>query len=313
MNIKFWGVRGSIPTPLTQELIKNKISAVINRVRPEDLESPLTRESFLSKLPPELFGTIGGNTSCIEVQTDKSAFFVIDGGTGLREFGKWAVKEHPEIRDYHLFFTHFHWDHIQGIPFFAPAFNKKNHIRFYSPHPNFEEIIRNQMKSPYFPVEFDILPAKKSFVILPNTALQFDDIKISWKRMKHPGGVFAYKFSFNGKSMIFATDSEITEAEFKQDKENISFFKDCDMLILDSQYTFRESIDKTDWGHSSYSLDVDLAASWKVKKLVLFHHEPLYDDRKILSMQRLSKWYLNHQEYKDTEIIIAMEGAEHRV
>ena len=131
--------------------------------------------------------------------------------------------------------------------------------------------------------------------------------------MKHPGGCFSYKISSNGKSAIIATDSEITEKEFKHVEENISFFMDADMLILDSQYTLTESINKIDWGHSSYSIDVDLASVWKVKNLVLFHHEPLYADKKVMSIERISKWYLNHLENKNIKITIAIEGKELKV
>ena len=128
--------------------------------------------------------------------------------------------------------------------------------------------------------------------------------------MKHPGGCFSYRVSDGQKSVIIATDSEITEKEFKQNGENESYFGNADMLILDSQYTLEESINKMDWGHSSYSIDVDLASVWDVKNLVLFHHEPLYNDKKIISIERLSKWYLNHLNNKNIRITIALEGKE---
>ncbi|MBN1697818.1 MAG: MBL fold metallo-hydrolase [Spirochaetales bacterium] len=310
MKIKFWGVRGSIPTPLTSKQIKSRISAVIQRIKPADLTSPENRELFLARLPEDIFGTVGGNTTCIEVKIDAPRCFVIDAGTGIRELGNYYTTEEKHIHEFHIFFTHFHWDHIQGIPFFSPAFNKRNTIFLYSPVPDFEKYLRDQMRFPYFPVGMDILPADIHFIELNGTKLTIDNTEIAWKRMKHPGGSFAYKVVHKGKSAIVATDSEITEKEFLRDEENTVFFKDAHVLILDSQYTLEESIDKIDWGHSSYSIDVDLASVWGVKNLVLFHHEPLYNDKKIIGIERLSKWYLNHLKNKYLSIMVAVEGKE---
>jgi len=310
MRVKFWGVRGSVPTPLTSQQIKSRIASVLQRVKPDDLSSPENKEIFLSTLPDDIFGTIGGNTTCIQVIIDKPVCLIFDAGTGIRELGNFIVKEKKNINEFHIFFTHFHWDHIQGIPFFAPFFNKKNIIYFYSPVPHFETYLKDQMKFPYFPIEMGYLAAKTHFIELEGSGMHITDSHIAWRRMKHPGGCFSYKVTCNGKSVIIATDSEITEKEFKQNDENVSFFKNADMLILDSQYTLAEHINKIDWGHSSYSIDVDLASVWKVKNLVLFHHEPLYTDKKIISIERLSRWYLNHLENKNTKIIIAIEGKE---
>lgn len=310
MFVKFWGVRGSIPTPLTSQQVRNRIASVIHRIKPDDLSTPESKEIFLSTLPHDIFGTVGGNTTCIEVRADASLCLIFDAGTGLRELGKYYVTERKTVSEFHIFFTHFHWDHIQGIPFFAPLFDKKNKIYFYSPVPHFDAYVKDQMKFPYFPIELEFLPAEKHFIELEGRHKSIKGISIDWRRMKHPGGCFSYKVTSNEKSVIIATDSEITEKEFEQVAENISFFRDAHMLILDSQYTLTESINKIDWGHSSYSIDVDLASVWKVKNLVLFHHEPLYTDKKVLSIERLSKWYLNHLENKNIKITIAVEGKE---
>jgi phosphoribosyl 1,2-cyclic phosphodiesterase len=310
MKIKFWGVRGSVPTPLTSMQIKNRIAAVVQRIRSEDLKTPESREVFLSRLPEDIFGTVGGNTTCIEVKTDNDECIIFDAGTGIRELGNYYVKEEKEINEFHIFFTHFHWDHIQGLPFFSPAFNKKNTIFLYSPVPDFEKYIQDQMRFPYFPVGMDILSADIHFIELNGKDKPINNTFVTWKRMKHPGGSFAYKVVHDGKSVVVATDSEITEKEFRLDEENTAFFKNAHVLILDSQYTLEESINKIDWGHSSYSIDVDLASVWGVKNLVLFHHEPMYNDKKIISIERLSKWYLNHLKNKAFRIMIAIEGKE---
>ncbi|MBA7617766.1 Ribonuclease BN [subsurface metagenome] len=311
MKVKFWGARGSIPTPLTAEQLKTRIAAIVMRIKCSDLKSPETREAFLADLPPYLFGTAGGNTTCIEVRTSENKLIIIDAGSGIRELGASLARRNEAIKDFHIFFTHFHWDHIQGIPFFIPpAYTRGNKIYLYSPRKNLEEILKNQMKFPYFPIGMDTMSADLHFVHLQDQELQLGDVRIIWKEMKHPGRCVAYKITEGEKSMIFATDSEITAVDFKRVEENRSFFTGTDLLILDSQYTLGEAIEKYDWGHTSYSMAIDFASEWDVKILVLFHHEPLYNDRKIYGILNSAEWYRARLENKKFKVILAIEGLE---
>lgn len=311
MKIKFWGVRGSIPTPLTPDQLKNKVSAIINRVRNRDIKEAKTKELFLAKLPDYIFGTIGGNTTCIELITNYKNCIIFDAGSGIRELGSYLKRVNSTTKYYHIFFTHFHWDHIQGLPFFYPAFKKENTIFFYSPIKEIKEFIREQMKYPYFPVNMNVMKATLRFFKLEGNKMKIGNIEIEWKRMKHPGGSFCYKMHQDGKSIILATDTEITEKDFEKTKKNIDFFQEVDILILDSQYTLEEAFDKPDWGHTSPSMAVDFAANWQIKKLVLFHHEPGYNDWKIYRMLRATKWYVNHLDIQNKpEISLAVEGME---
>ena len=309
MYVKFWGVRGSLPMPLSPDQVRSKIASVVQRIRPSDLESAETRERFLAGLPPYLFGTIGGNTTCLEIRT-ASGIIIIDGGTGLRDLGMSLEKRRDPVRKFPIFFTHFHWDHLQGIPFFGPAWVKGNRLVFASPVPSVERIIRDQMRPPYFPVTMDAMPATLRFVYLQGDSVRIGGAEVRWKRMNHPGGAFAYRITENGKSVIFATDSEVTDREFQQREENRSFFEAADVLILDAQYTLEESFSKFDYGHTSYTMAVNLAAEWKVRKLVLFHYEPRYDDRKIFGIRRSAQWHGEQLGSKDLEIVAAQEGLE---
>jgi phosphoribosyl 1,2-cyclic phosphodiesterase len=309
MNVKFWGVRGSLPMPLSPDQVRSKIASVIQRIRPSDLESAEARERFLGGLPPYLFGTIGGNTACLEIRTE-SGIIIIDGGTGLRDLGLSLEKRRDPVREFPIFFSHFHWDHLQGIPFFGPAWAKGNKLVFASPVPSVERIIRDQMRPPYFPVTMDAMPATLRFVYLQGDGVRIAGAEVRWKRMNHPGGAFAYRITENGKSVVFATDSEVTDREFQQREENRSFFEAADVLILDSQYTLEESFTKFDFGHTSYTMAVNLASEWKVRKLVLFHHEPRYDDRKIFAIRRSAQWHGEQLGTKDLEIVAAQEGLE---
>ncbi|HOV62412.1 MAG TPA: MBL fold metallo-hydrolase [Spirochaetia bacterium] len=309
MQITFWGVRGSIPTPLTPQRLQNKIASVIQRVEPKDLVSPESREAFLADLPPSLLGTVGGNTTCIELRLADDTMVIFDAGSGIRELGAELKKRNDHVRHYHIFFSHFHWDHIQGLPFFSPVlFDSRCEITFYSPVAGFESILRDQMRHPYFPITMDDVTAKISFQHLDTRELSIGRARIAYRKMKHPGESFSYRVSEDGHTMIFSTDTELSPADFIKDRDNSAFFSNVDCIILDTQYTLGEAIEKYDWGHSSYSLAVDFAIDWGIKKLVLFHHEPLYDDKKMFNIQKSARWYAGHLEHKDVEILLAQEG-----
>lgn len=315
MKVRFWGVRGSIPTPITNERLQSKIAAVVQRIQPHDLISQETREQFLANLPPYVMGTVGGNTTCIEVRPADNTLIIFDGGSGIVELAAWLKKTRERPRDIHIFFSHFHWDHIQGLPFFLPPmFDPECTVHFYSPVPDFEQSIRNQMQPPYFPVDFSVYKAKSVFHVLKGNHIKIKGSIISWREMHHPGGCYAYSLVENNRKMIFSTDTELTEDIFLKTEHNCDFFENTDLIILDSQYTLEEAIGKYGWGHSSYSLAVDFSVAWDMKQLVLFHHEPRYDDKKLSSIFKNAGWYFSHMEHKNgLKIYIGYEGLEIRI
>ncbi|MCL2793501.1 MAG: MBL fold metallo-hydrolase [Spirochaetaceae bacterium] len=311
MKVKFWGVRGSVPVPLTNMQLQRKISAVVQRIEPEDLVSPEARELFISKLPDYIFTTVGGNTTCVEVMLNDGTIALFDAGTGIREFGISLSKQGKHIRDYHVFFSHFHWDHIQGLLFFSPqVFNPECSITFYSPVKNLKEILSNQMKLPYFPITIDQFRAKINYVTIPPEGVTLGNAKVTCRAVNHPGGCYAYKITENDKSLVFSTDTELREADFIKNEKSTKFFENTDLLIIDSQYTLDEALEKHDWGHTSFSLGVEFASEWMIKKVVLFHHEPLYEDKKVYEILEKARWYANNLYSYSPEVILAREGLE---
>jgi phosphoribosyl 1,2-cyclic phosphodiesterase len=309
MKFRFWGVRGSLPCPLSPEALKAKISTVIQRVQPADLFSPEARERFLASLPLEVFGVVGGNTTCLEVEGSPEDVLIVDAGTGLRELGQAHEARDAGAKHYHLFLTHFHWDHIQGLPFFVGLFRPRNKVTFYSPMKGFEGWLRSQMQEPFFPVPLSVVPAQLRFVELEGP-LTLAETRISWKAVNHPGGCVSYRFDREGRSVVFSTDTELRIADFAKSNSNLSFFKGSDVLVMDAQYTLDEAIDRPDWGHSSSSLAVDFALDFSVKTLYLFHHEPNHDDAKIEEIGRLAQWYADHKNPGALQVLIAREGRE---
>lgn len=310
MVIRFWGVRGSLPSPIRPSEVRAKISAILDHMVPEDLANAESKQRFLDELPPWLYSTVGGNSPCISVHLDGfNEPIIFDCGSGLREMGHSFDFEHPETIHYHILFSHLHWDHIMGFPFFKPAYNSSVCMDLYWPGSGLEEYISGMMKEPYFPVQLDNMAARKNFHVLENPLI-VGSASISYKVMSHPGASYSYLINHNGKRIIYATDAELSAGDFVPNDENTAFFKDADLIILDAQYTLGEAIDKYNWGHSAFSLSVDFAANWGIKHLVLFHHDPNYDDRKLNGILQSARWYHDRMEAQDMEISLATEGLE---
>lgn len=255
---QFWGVRGSIPVP-----------------------------------GPDTAG-IGGNTSCVEVRCG-NAVLIFDGGTGLRVLGQKLVKEMPLT--VHLFFSHVHWDHIQGFPFFAPAFVPGNTIHMYGGHNvagTVETALAGQMENPNFPVKLDALGASLKFNDLDEgEVLNLEGgAKISTVAGHHPGGVLAYRVDYEGKALVYATDTEHRPGGL--DQNIVTLAKNADVFIYDSQYTPEEYIgvassSKVGWGHSTFEEGVALAKAAGCKKYVLYHHDPAQNDAAVREKERRAK------------------------
>ncbi len=316
MRIRFWGVRGSSPTPLTPALMEARITEIVRRIQPKDLVNEHSRKVFIDSLPKWLSSIIGGNTSCVELETASGDTIVLDAGSGIREFGIDASTRENRPSVFHLFLTHFHWDHLSGIPFFNPAYNPRNEVIFYATRKNFKNFLTEQMKYPYFPIpmigergfsahlDFRYLAPSQTDVVIGST-------RVTWHRVRHPGGCTAYSFEENGKRFIFSTDTEVRPQDFKKTPENTAFYMNAHMLIIDAQYTMSDSIKKEGWGHTTFAVAIDFAAQWNIKQLVLFHHEPTYTDEKIYTQIKAhAEYYCKYNGYTDLEIIVACEGME---
>jgi phosphoribosyl 1,2-cyclic phosphodiesterase len=284
--VRFWGVRGSIPTP-----------------------GPRTRR-------------YGGNTSCVEVRAGKT-LLVFDAGTGLRELGVALGRNHDGPLTVHLFLSHPHWDHIQGFPFFGPAYQSSTTIFVYGPQGDDKhyQLLSGQMSNAYFPVRFSDLGAKIVPRAFKGDAVEAGEAKVHLFRQKHPGGSLGFRVEYGKKRVVFSTDNELDQ--LLEDKKGVASDPDAlrvlpdavvdpvraaDLLIADAQYTDDEYDTKVGWGHPRASTVVDLACQAGVRRLALTHHDPMHSDREIDVIVSEGELRARRLGFEDLEVFGAREG-----
>ena len=319
MKIHFWGVRGSIPSPQTPEVFRAKIKEILNIAKNRDLKTDIKIESFINTLPFYLRNSYGSNTTCIEINDDNGNLFILDAGTGIRQLGIDFLKRDTKVKNIHLFLTHLHWDHIQGFPFFAPVYHSDITINFYSTVKNFHKIFMLQQNQYNFPIKLTELACKKKFIQLTSgKTIQINDIKIDYFPMNHPGGGTAYSFKKGNKKVVFTGDVEFQEEDIEQIDKFGDFFTNADVAIFDSQYSLEQSFSKFEWGHTSYSMAVNLGVNWKIKQLFLTHHDPSSSDDKIMQIEKLAKEQLLSMStpninIPNMKVMAAYEGLELKI
>jgi phosphoribosyl 1,2-cyclic phosphodiesterase len=281
-----------------------------------DLSSADAIDAFIDReLPFSVRGTFGGNTSCVEILTGGDEYVLCDLGTGVREFGNQALVRHePGFKaNYNVFLSHVHWDHIMGFPLFAPAYIPGNTIRIHGCHSVLQQAMQVQHSAPWFPVDFAALGADIQFVELqPGIEIQVAGFSVTPIKQPHSGDSYGYRFSRGGKSVVYSTDGEHKAGAVSPAYPFVEFYRDADLLIFDAMYSLADSISvREDWGHSSNMVAVELAQMARVKRLVLFHHEPMFDDSTI---ERVLAETIRFEEISRSghkvEVISAFDGLE---
>jgi phosphoribosyl 1,2-cyclic phosphodiesterase len=314
MKIKFWGVRGSIPSPEITKEYREKLHKILKLAIDKRLANYDEIDDFINDLPFPLRSVYGGNTTCIEINDDNENVFILDAGTGIRILGSDIIKRNPKPTNLHLFFTHFHWDHMQGFPFFIPAYLHDFKINFYSTKDNFQNILYKQQNVHNFPKKISEMDCIKYFKqLIPGKPLKIDNTIIDCFNLYHPGGGTAYSFIENNKKVIFTGDVEFIEDDIENINKYGNFFKDADLAIMDSQYTLEESFFKFDWGHTSYTMAINLAMNWNIKNLFLTHFDPTYSDEVINKIEIQAKQHVVDSGLKKINVNAAYEGLKIQV
>jgi len=282
MHVRFWGTRGSIAAP-----------------------GPSTAR-------------FGGNTSCVEVRASDGTVIILDCGTGARELGMHLVQTMPQPIRLHLFIGHTHWDHIQGFPFFVPAFLPGSELNIYAPigfQRGLEEAMAGQMEYSYFPVKMRDLRSRIHFTELDEGFFRVGAVLVETQFLNHTAPTIAYRMTSDGATIAYATDHEPfwnasgRVSQHPGDERHIAFLKGANLVIHDAQYTDAEYRDKVGWGHSSLEYAVDVALAAGVERLVLFHHDPAHDDTMMEQMEAMARDHVGRRG-QALEVLAAREGLE---
>jgi len=311
MKVKFWGTRGSIPTPISPAAIEDKIRQALRGAAGLDLSSEEVVERYLQRLPAAIRYTIGGNTACVQIRAG-AQLLILDAGSGLRLLGYDLMQAEfgrgEGMADFLI--SHTHWDHIQGLPFFGPGFIAGNRLTVHSPHAHLEAAFVGQQNDIYFPVPLSYLRADLQFRHIPaNDWSQIGEVRVYPLRMSHPGESYSYRVEHHAASLVYATDAEYRHGRTDSTQVYVDFFREADLLIFDAQYSLTDALDKPEWGHSSPLIGAELAYRAGVRRLALFHHDPMSDDDAIYAGLRQAEAYLAKRAC-NCQVMIANEGME---
>lgn len=311
MYIKFWGTRGSIPTPVSPQTIRQKIRQALEGAAGLDLSDEATLNRYMDRLPFIVQATTGGNTPCIEIQSGDQTL-IIDAGSGLRALG-YDLMERGYAQgnqQVDILITHTHWDHIQGFPFFGPAFIPDNRLTFYSPFNDLAERFNRQQDANFFPVPVSYMSATLEFKEISESEwFQLGKFRICPMRLSHPGVAYGYRIEDGQSCLVCASDAEYKRVDPANTESYVGFFREADLLIFDAQYDLTEALDKPDWGHSTPMMGAELAYRAGVKRLALFHHDPTSTDEKIWAGKEQAEAYLTRRpEDSSCEVLIAYDG-----
>lgn len=295
MKLRFWGTRGSIPTPGKQTV------------------------------------RYGGNTPCIELRLSNGELIILDAGTGIRDLGERLIETGESVNAYVLI-SHPHWDHIQGFPFFKPAFISGNQLTIVGGETDkvtLHGMIEDQMNKVYFPIQLSDLKANIRFQKVGEETFSVFDATIQTLFVNHPSFAMGYRITHGDKTLVYISDNEPFDRQVAQEVRNVESFivekylkikgdpneriyefaRDADLLIHDSTYTPEEYVNRVGWGHSHYLFTLKVAAEGNIRRLILFHHDPSHNDSKIDDIVLKCRNEIAVRKYK-FDCIAAAEGMQ---
>lgn len=254
MDLRFWGVRGGVPTPEVGKM------------------------------------GFGGNTSCVTVEIGDGTLIILDAGTGIRLLGNELVHRHPEGGIHgHILFSHLHWDHIQGIPFFKPLFSPGNHFEFIGMRPQgttLQAQLEGQQNYAYFPVDMSHMSSRKTFREVDEETFALGEAQVTCRHLNHPGGCLGYRIEAGGATIVYATDNEHTGPG--PEAALVALAQGADVFICDTNYTPEEYESRRGWGHTTWRQAVINAQAAGVGRLILFHHDQDHDDTELKQIEALA-------------------------
>lgn len=276
MKVKYWGVRGSLPSSPSPTEWHSHIAQVIKDFLAEGLGSPSEVNDFLNRREIPAVAGYGVATTCVEITTARG-HLIVDGGSGIKNLsdqimqGRTGRAKGP----FHIFMTHFHWDHVIGLPFFVPHFIPGTEVHYYAVQPELEKLIKGIFAKPYFPVPFSSLNSKIYFHVLePRKPFVIDDMTITPYQLDHPDPCWGLRVESQGKTYAHCVDTEGTRITREELGPDLPLYQGIDLMYFDAQYTLPELAEKANWGHSAAQVGLEIAIREKTGRILFAHHDP---------------------------------------
>lgn len=295
LAVKYWGVRGSLPSSMLPGDWSLHFEGIMRGFYSAGYRDAAQISKYFDQLETPLVGGFGTATTCVEVSSPRGQL-IIDGGSGIRILSD-RVMSGTVGRGrgpFHIFMTHFHWDHVIGLPFFTPHFLPGVQIHYYAVQPELEELIRGIFRKPYFPVPFEALPAKIHFHRLePRQSYKIDDMTITPYKLDHPDPCWGLKVEAGGKAYAHCVDTEGVRVTREELGADLPLYQNVDLMYYDAQYTFPDLAEKANWGHSAAQIGLDIAFREGIKQVLFAHHDPGATIQTIQEIRRQSQEYYN--------------------
>jgi len=291
MQVKFWGVRGSLPSAAGVEKNLEHIEMVLKNFLRTGARSEADVSAFVKNTPlPEIVG-YGQNTTCVEVKSGRNQL-IIDGGSGIKTYNDYLSQHNRDQKVHHILMTHFHYDHIMGLTFFTPHFLADHEVHYYAVQSNYSGHIQDLFKKPLFPVEYQHLKAKIHFhEIMPYKSQVINGLKVTPFQLDHPDECYGFRIENNGKVYAHAVDHESDRIAPNELGQDVGLFLDADLLYFDAQYLESEMSDKRGWGHGTFHRAFEVCSHYRVKQVVLAHHDPSYGTKDIQKLAEAGQNY----------------------
>lgn len=311
LTVKLHGVRGLLPAPYLPAQLKNQIHSILDSFCKSPHVSELDYKGFIDVLPIHTVGGFGGNTVCVEVESNQKKRVILDAGSGIRNIAI-NLNEPSVGSEFHIILTHFHWDHIIGLLAFAPLFTKGAIVNFYAVQPQLSEHIKQLFKKPYCAVDFANLNAKIIFHKLePRQTTKINTFDVTPYKLDHPDECWGYKIQSNGKTYSHCLGTEANRVTREELAKDLPLYQNVDLMLFDGQYSSKKQ--------QAVANGLDIAIREKVKKIIFSRHAPSSLDDEI-SEKFLNSFdnfisYMNEKNITNITLdwSVAIEGQEFEV
>ncbi len=322
MRVKYWGVRGSLPSAPRPEQNIEDAERIMQRFFLLGFSKASDIPAFFSSQNIRDLGGYGTATISVEVKSSSGGQLIIDGGSGLRHLSEHMMRgaAGEGTAEIHIFMTHFHWDHLIGLPFFAPHFISGNKIHYYAVQPELPTMVKNLFRRPNFPVDFQSLSASIDFHQLePRKLFILGDFKITPYQLDHPDPCWGYRIENQGRVYSHCIDTEGTRFTHEALGLDLPLYQGVDLMCFDAQYTLPELVEKANWGHSAAQIGLDIGFRENIKRILFAHHDPGAQTQRIRSLEKQVRDYyqwkvrqaeINHSILPKVEWEFVYEGLE---